>query len=75
MAGMDRKDIYFGDKAQSKRGVLTLKYAIERGIITICEYMEKICHLTFYSKRRVAPEESPAPYKRHLLLLRQILNG
>ena len=34
MVGMDTQDHYIGDDAQGRRGVLTLKYPIEHGIVT-----------------------------------------
>ena len=42
MVGMGEKDAYVGDEAESKRGILTLSYPIEHGIVTSWDNMEKV---------------------------------
>jgi actin, other eukaryote len=59
MIGFDTKDAYVGDEANSKRGILNLKFPIEHGVITNWEEMEKLLNYTFYNELRVSPDEQP----------------
>ena len=57
MMGNAKKDHYIGDDAQARRGILTIRYPIEHGVVTNWDDMEKIWHHTFYNELRVSPEE------------------
>jgi len=59
MVGMTTKSEFIGDEAQSKRGMLTLKYPIEHGVVTNWDDMEKIWHHCFFNELRCSPEEHP----------------
>ncbi|OXA41987.1 actin [Folsomia candida] len=50
---------YVGDEAQAKRGMLTLKYPIEHGVVTNWDDMETIWSYTFENELRVASDEHP----------------
>ena len=52
-----RKEEFIGDEAQSIRGVLSLKYPIEHGVVKDWEDMERIWNYCFESQLRTNPEE------------------
>ena len=59
MVGLGLKECYIGDEAQHKRGILSLQYPVEHGIVNNWDDMERVWHHTFYNELRVAPEEHP----------------
>lgn len=52
----DLKDYYVGDEALAKRGILSLKYPIEHGIVTMWDELEILIKYTLQAALRVAPE-------------------
>ncbi|XP_041484095.1 actin-5-like [Lytechinus variegatus] len=56
---MFTRDHFVGDEAQRMRGLLSLRYPIEHGIVTNWDDMEKIWHHTFYKELRTDPAECP----------------
>eukprot|EP01083_Nonionella_stella_P069426 185083_1 len=48
---------FVGDEAKRKRGILTLRYPIEHGLVTSWDDMEKLWHHTFCNELRIQPEE------------------
>ena len=59
MVGMNEREYFVGDRLNSMRGVLSLDYPIENGIINNWSDMEKLWHHTMYDLLRIAPEEHP----------------
>jgi actin-related protein len=60
-SGIEKKDgeIFVGKEAMQKKGVLTLTYPIEHGIVTNWKDMEKIWHHAFFNELRIEPAEHP----------------
>lgn len=57
MPGSDKKDFFMGEEAIAKKGVLSLSYPVEHGVVKDWGDMEKVWHYTFYDALRVNPEE------------------
>ena len=53
------KPICIGDEALKKRGVLSLSYVTQRGVVTNWEDMELILEHAFHNELRVTPSEHP----------------
>jgi len=59
IVGTEQKEVYIGDEAQAKRGVLNLKYPIEHGVVTNWDDMERVWHHTFFNELRTPADEHP----------------
>ncbi|KAA0194951.1 Actin other eukaryote [Fasciolopsis buskii] len=57
MIGRKEKNLYIGDEALSKKGILSISYPIEHGIVTNWDDMTNLWDHLFYNELRIAPEE------------------
>eukprot|EP00419_Tripos_fusus_P016030 CAMPEP_0172753710 /NCGR_PEP_ID=MMETSP1074-20121228/156531_1 /TAXON_ID=2916 /ORGANISM="Ceratium fusus, Strain PA161109" /LENGTH=89 /DNA_ID=CAMNT_0013586451 /DNA_START=57 /DNA_END=323 /DNA_ORIENTATION=+ len=57
MPGTEKRDFFMGEEAISKKGVLSLSYPVEHGVVKDWGDMEKVWHYTFYDALRVNPED------------------
>ncbi|XP_054838874.1 actin, clone 302-like isoform X2 [Eublepharis macularius] len=58
--GAGQKDFYIGLEAQANRGILSLRYPVEHGIVTSWPDMEKIWRHTYYNELMLKPSTRPA---------------
>ena len=49
--------IYYGDLALQKRGLISLRYPIEHGIVINWDDMEKLFYHTFFNELRINPKD------------------
>ena len=56
LPGSDGKNCLIGEEAIAKKGVLTLKYPLENGIVKDWDDMEKIWRYTYFDQLKTDPE-------------------
>ncbi|XP_078522009.1 actin-1-like [Lissotriton helveticus] len=59
MIGAGQKEYYIGDEAQAKRGILSIKYPVEHGVVTSWPDMELIWRNVYECDLRIQPSERP----------------
>lgn len=59
LVGSDDVELFVGEKAIEKRGILSLDYPLENGIVKSWEYMEKIWHHCYFDQLKKDPENQP----------------
>lgn len=57
MIGMAHKELYVGDDAMAKKGMLSIRYPLEHGIVHSWDDMQALWTHTFYNELRVDPSE------------------
>ncbi|CAD8176785.1 unnamed protein product [Paramecium octaurelia] len=59
MIGKDSKDVYVGDEALAKRGLLKIQSPFQNGLIKNWEDMESIWNHAFFNELRINPKDHP----------------
>ncbi|KAM6099851.1 LOW QUALITY PROTEIN: actin-like [Theristicus caerulescens] len=59
MLGVGQKECYIGEESQSRRGILSLNYPIDHGIVTCWDDMERIWRHVYEYKLRIKASERP----------------
>jgi len=73
MAGAVDGDVFIGAKAQELRGLLKIRYALEHGIVTDWDDMEKIWSYIYSEELKTLPEEVPPTRSCPLVLVRELM--
>ena len=55
----NNKEIYIGDDALDKKGILSLEYPLEHGIVNNWDHMQRVSKHTFDNELAVEPEDYP----------------
>ncbi|XP_053315750.1 actin-related protein T3 [Spea bombifrons] len=59
MIGAGQKDFYVGEEAQARRGILSISYPVEHGVVTSWEDMELIWKYVYYHDLKINSCERP----------------